>query len=282
MYTAAIPAFDPIAIAESGQCFRMRPQKDGSAMLVALGRWLAIRPMGEEQFEFSCDEEEYRQIWRPYFDLDADYALYRARILKKDAFLQRAAEYGKGLRILRQDPFEMLVTFILSQRKSIPAICTAVEKLCQSFGKDIDTPQGTMYAFPTPQALAGADFSQLQHCGLGYRTKYVQDAARQVAEGGLDLAALEVSSDETLCRALKGVFGVGEKVAACVMLFGYHRLGALPLDVWMNRVIEQEYGGNWPRSYRAFAGVIQQYMFYYARCPECAYLKQTPADETGK
>lgn len=271
MIFRSIEDFSPEAIADSGQCFRMVSKPDG-VRLVACGRWLKITP-GEGGFWFFCTDEEFETVWKPYFDLGADYASYRTRILKRDKFLQRAAEYGAGLRILRQEPFEMLVSFIISQRKSIPAIRTAVEALCTRFGSPIDTPEGTAYAFPTPKQLAAASPEELAACGLGYRAPYVQDAARKTADGTLDLTALTALSDELLLEQLQTVRGVGIKVASCTALFAYHRLGALPVDVWIERVLRQVYGGSWPKRYLPCAGVLQQYMFYYARCPECDFLK---------
>ena len=171
-------------------------------------------------------------------------------------------ECGRGLRILRQDPWEMLICFIISQRKSIPAIRTAVENLCTRFGAPLA--EGG-FAFPTAQALAAASDEALSGCGLGYRTKYVRDAAERVCDGRLDLAALAGRPTPEVQEALMAVFGVGIKVAQCVLLFGYHRLEAMPVDVWMDRVIQLEYKGKFPPSYKKCAGVLQQYLFCYAR-----------------
>ncbi len=274
MAIVCIPEFDLAAIAESGQCFRMTARADGSAELVAFGRWLAIRPLGGEEYKISCPPQEWEAVWRGYFDLDTDYAPFRALALKKDGFLQRAAVYGAGLRILRQQPFEMLISFIISQRKSIPAIRTAVEKLCEAFGQPFDTPAGVKYAFPTPAALAAADRQALAGCGLGYRVDYVKAAAEMAADGRLDLDGLARLKDCQLLETLQQVPGVGIKVASCTALFGYHRLAVVPVDVWMQRVLDKVYGGKWPRRYRPALGVLQQYMFYYARCPECDFLRR--------
>ena len=273
MTIVCIPEFDLAGIAESGQCFRMTAADDGSVQLVALGRWLSIRPLGGDQYEISCPPQEWQAVWRDYFDLDTDYAPFRALALKKDSFLQRAAEYGAGLRILRQQPFEMLISFIISQRKSIPAIRTAVEKLCRAFGEPFDTPAGVKYAFPTPGALAAADSQALADCGLGYRVDYVKAAAQMAADGRLELEELARLKDCQLLEILQQVPGVGVKVASCTALFGYHRLAVAPVDVWIQRVLDKVYGGKWPRRYRPALGVLQQYMFYYARCPECDFLR---------
>ena len=263
MVQCTVPDFDPAAIAESGQCFRMQALPDGGACLIAGGRRLTIHPVGEQVFEFSCTQQEFDTLWRSYFDLDTDYAQYRAKCKKHDDFLRSAMACGAGLRILRQDPWEMLVSFIISQRKSIPAIRTAVEKLCAAFGTAL--PDGSGWAFPTPAALAGAALEELADCGLGYRAKYVLDAARKAASGALDLDPDSRQKTPQLRAQLMQVFGVGVKVAECVLLFGFHRLEAIPVDVWMERVVEQVYGGTFPPSYRSCAGVLQQYLFCYAR-----------------
>ena len=273
MYETEILQLDLVGIAQSGQCFRMTEIENG-VQLIAKGKFLQVWDLGNHQFRFQCTQQEYEDIWKKYFDLNTDYTQYRECILKRDRFLQHAAVYGAGLRILNQEPFEMLVSFIISQRKSIPAIRTAVELLSKTFGSPIETEQGTFWAFPTPQQLANADLEQLKSCGLGYRAGYVLDAAQKVATGQLDLEALQNQTDENLLAQLQTVSGVGIKVASCAALFGYHRLKALPIDVWMERVIQKVYQGKWPKSYQKYAGVLQQYMFYYARCPKCDFLKE--------
>ncbi len=271
MYHLALPDFSLAKIADSGQCFRMTPLGGGRFSLLAEDRHLlAVQAPGGEH-SFACSEEEWRRYWWPYFDLDADYAAWRAAIPEKDAFLTRAAAYGKGIRILRQAPFEMLITFILSQRRSIPAIRHSVEKLCACYGRPLGQgPGGPLYAFPSPEALAGQSCDALGACSLGYRAPYVQAAARMVAEHQLDLEALQAAPYPALMQALHQVPGVGVKVASCVALFGFHRIEAFPVDVWIERVLASQYKGKFPlRRYSGFAGVMQQYMFYYARSSEC-------------
>lgn len=256
--------FDAYKIAQSGQCFRMRVQPDGSVFAMAGAHAVALWPLKGGGWRFSCERQMFDSFWRPYFDLDADYARYRARAYRKDSFLQQAFLEGAGLRILRQDAWETLVSFIISQRKSIPAISTAVEALCRACGQPVQEEPG-VYAFPSAQTLAQKDEAFLRACGLGYRAPYVLDAAKRVASGRLDLAALGEKKTPALCAALQQVHGVGEKVALCVALFGYHRLEACPVDVWMRRVLDTQYGGAMPTRYRACAGVLQQYLFCLAR-----------------
>ena len=261
------PDFDLWHIAHSGQCFRLNPSGEGRFWLVAGGRFLfaSQTPGGPARLE--CSQAEFEDYWREYFDLNTDYACYRAAIPKEDAFLTRAAEFGRGIRILRQDPFETLITFILSQRKNIPAIKAGVEKLCHCFGPVVGQgPCGPLHAFPGPAALAAQSEETLRGCALGYRAPYVRAAARLVAEEAVNLEKLETAPDEELEAALLSVPGVGVKVARCVALFAFHRIAAFPVDVWIERVIREEYAGHFPlERYPGFAGVMQQYMFYYAR-----------------
>ncbi len=263
MVIHSIKKFDPEAIAESGQCFRVRIIAPGRVEVIQRGRRLLIDSLGGERFGFSCTQEEFHAVWEDYFDLSTDYDMFLNAVDREDAYLTRAAKVGQGLRILRQDPFETLISFILSQRKSIPAIRDGIEKLCRRFGSRILTEEREEYAFPTPQRLAEASLEELSACSLGYRAPYIQATARSVAAGEMDLGSLDSLNDEALLKRLLELYGVGVKVASCVMLFGYHRLDLAPVDVWIQRVIDNEYGGvsPFPR-YEGFAGVMQQYMFY--------------------
>ena len=175
--------------------------------------------------------------------------------------------------MLRQDPWEMLVSFIISQRKNIPAIKYCIEAICSRYGEPIECAGETQFSFPSPHRLASLEESHFLACSLGYRAKYVLSAARQIASGALDLSAIATLDDEALFSALLSVSGVGEKVANCVMLFGYHRLARFPRDVWINRMEAREYGGAFPlERYLDSAGALQQYLFYYVR--SAAYAAQ--------
>ncbi len=264
------PDFNIRKIAESGQCFRLKPTQNGGYTLVAYGRVLHLADT-PEGVELDCAEDEFNALWRDYFDLATDYAAIRAQADPEDAFLRRACDYGAGIRMLRQDPWEMLVSFIISQRKNIPAIQYCIEALCSRYGEPIETEGGTFFAFPSAERLASLEEKHFLACSLGYRAKYVLAAARMVAARTLDLSAIAACSDEALVAALLSVPGVGEKVANCVMLFGYHRISRFPRDVWINRIEAQEYDGAFPiERYPEIAGILQQYIFYYARSAEYA------------
>ena len=257
MITIDLEDFDIEKIAESGQCFRLN-KEDDHWINVAGDRLIRIYDN-----KLKCNARDYNTFWKPYFDLETDYSVFRNKIPKNDKFLSKAADFGKGIRILRQDPWEMLITFIISQRKNIPAIKSSVESICSLYGHEIE--EG-IHSFPTATELAHATESELKNCGLGYRVPYIIAATQMVSSGKLDLESISNYSDEELLEALMSVKGVGIKVANCVSLFGYHRIDAFPIDVWINRVLEEKYDNDFPiNRYNGFAGVIQQYMFYYVR-----------------
>lgn len=278
--------FDPQKIMDSGQCFRMVPLEDTNSIeTIASGRRAVITPLGENRYGFDCSKEEFDGFWRSYFALDVDYQAILASAPADDAFLTKALEKGRGLRILRQDPWETLCGFIISQRKSIKAIRTCMEALCDAFGDPI--PGTTRKTFPSPQQLAAAAEKPLCACGLGYRLSYIRSAAQMVASGTYNLAALAALPDEPLQNALKGIHGVGVKVADCVMLFAYGRYARAPVDVWIQRVIDEYYDGHNPfPGYGAYAGIFQQYLFVLRRdegkhkvkSPQCSKKTTTKPD----
>lgn len=258
-----IDNFDLRQIADSGQCFRMKMADEDHAVIVAHGRVLEVRHIKDNAFEFDCMESDFNDIWSEYFDLDTDYGRFTGSIPESDRFLSAAASYGSGIRILKQDKFETLITFIISQRKNIPAIKASVEKLAFLCGDEISK---GIFAFPSSKAIAELSDEDLRRCSLGYRAEYVRRAAVSVYHGDISLDNLCKLSDDDLFKSLTDFYGVGAKVANCVMLFAYHRIDAFPVDVWISRVIGEKYGGSFPlENYSGFAGVIQQYMFYYGR-----------------
>jgi len=258
--------FDLKKIADSGQCFRVREFPDGTFRFITGTHILYLRRGSETDYEVSCDASEWAQVWRPYFDLERDYAAVRRAIPAEDVYLTRAAAEGAGIRILRQDCWETLATFIISQRKNIPAIKKAVEALSRGFGTPIETPLETVYTFPAPVQLTGDVPALWDNCRLGYRLHYIQDAVGACTCGCISLPALGGLDDAALLASLKEFHGVGEKVANCVALFAYGRTALAPVDVWIRRIIDEEYGGVNPfPAYGDAAGIMQQYAFFYAR-----------------
>lgn len=265
MVCRVMDQFDLRQIAASGQCFRMTALPTGGWRILAGERCVHACQQGET-ISFYCEEQDFNHFWTHYFDLDTDYSVFLHAIDEKDEFLTAAGRYGSGLRILRQDLWETLVTFVISQNNNIPRIRAAVEKLCVRWGEQKLTPEGDVfYAFPTKQALAGAELEELRAMGLGYRDRYVQSIAR----APLDFAALAELPPDKAHAALTALPGVGEKVANCVRLFGLHDLSVFPVDTWIRRMCQTYYGGRFPlERYEGFAGVIQQYIFYYGRAKD--------------
>jgi len=257
---------DPVKIMESGQCFRVQPFPDGAFRFITGDSILYLRPLGEDRFEASCTDEEWQRVWVPYFDLGRDYRALRGRAAGKDERMDRAMAEGTGLRILRQDPWETLLSFIISQRKSIPAISGAVETLAVRWGRPYKTERETVYTFPEVRELAGVTEEAFRQCGLGYRAPYVLDAVEKAQNGELDLQAMALLEDADLLQRLQSVRGVGKKVAECVCLFGFGRMGRVPVDVWIARAVEEDWHGGEPFSqYGCDAGIMQQYVFYSFR-----------------
>ena len=232
--------FDLDRIAESGQCFRWHKDAAGTYRIIHNAHCLRIRSLGNKTFALSCSED--------------------------DPFLAAACEYGKGIRILRQDPWEMLTSFIISQNKNIPSIKKCVELLCEAAGQRQENADGSYYVFPTPEEVLSLSDEALAACRLGYRCRYVKAAAMDVAEGRLDLNQLSEAPEPDTIKALTTVCGVGVKVANCVSLFGLHHVDAFPIDVWIRRILKNEYPAGYPKEkYSPYNGIYQQYMFYYYR-----------------
>lgn len=266
--------FDLRKIADSGQCFRFNECGDGYSV-VAGDKYVFVRKVTSnddktgETLEFDCTEEEFNTFWKNYFDLDTNYRGIRGLIdAREDEYLYNASEYGTGIRILRQDPWEMLISFIISQRKNIPAIKASIEKICEAAGKKIATDKEgkDVFSFPTPEELVALSIEQLSACSLGYRDKYVKQAAMDVASGAVKLDEWAGLDDAGLMEKLLSLYGVGVKVANCEILFGYHRLDAFPKDVWINKVLDMKYPqGFLFDKYKPYNGVMQQYLFFYSR-----------------
>lgn len=276
MVTADIPFLDLAKVADSGQAFRIRVIDDSHIELVAFGRYLQVAKTGKDRFAFSCSSKEFDNIWKNYFDLGRDYEAIVKSIDKNDKYLIEAARFGKGIRILKQDIFETTISYIISQRRSIPSITTSVERISKLCGRMIKAPRLSdpfvkplfyeYYAFPTPEELNSLPFTELENTGVGYRAPYIARAAEGFKTGMLDPESLASLSDDDLYKALTSMYGVGTKVANCIMLFAFARTGRFPVDVWIQRIEDNYYGGHFDCTpYPDTAGIMQQFMFYYER-----------------
>ena len=264
MTERSIPDFDLDQIARSGQCFRFRPLGERHYALVAGGRYLEVSQQGQT-VRFDCPEDEFEAVWRPYFDLDADYGRYKSAVAKRDKYLQSAVAAGGGLRILRQELWETIVCFIISQQNNIARITKCVENLCLLFGETCYNKSKQVYnAFPSAERLAACTADELAPIRLGYRAKYILAAARQVASGEVDLDAVRRMDYAHAKAELMRLTGVGVKVAECICLFALHHIDAFPIDTHIRQMLDAHYPKGFPlRRYRGFAGVMQQYAFYY-------------------
>ena len=260
--------FDLNQIADSGQCFRWTRISGSAYRIIAGKKCLYITALGNGRYELECPEEDQAGFWQDYFDLGESYRKIRSRIdPEQDPFLWEAAGSEKGIRILRQDPWEMLITFIISQNRNIPAIRRSVELLAETCGeKRTDTKGKVYYAFPEPEAAAALTEKELTDCRLGYRCKYVHAAAEAVSCGKFDLNSLREADSTAAVDALTSLFGVGIKVANCVSLFGLHHTDAFPVDVWMKKILAEQYPAGYPyERHSPYNGIYQQYMFAYYR-----------------
>ena len=269
--------FDLKKIADSGQCFRWQPIENNGYRVIHRDSCLCIWRAedmddgindNETVYMLDCTREEYDKVWSIYLDMEENYRGIREKIDEKtDSFLYEAAEHERGIRILKQDPWEALISFIISQNRNIPAIKASIEKLAERAGeKKTDSRGEVYYTFPTPAAIAAMSEESLNECKLGYRDKYVRKAAEMVCSKEIDLEKIGIGTDDEVLTNLTGLYGVGKKVASCMLLFGLHHLDAFPVDVWIKRVLETEYSDGYPfEEYSPYNGVYQQYMFAYYR-----------------
>lgn len=265
MVTITNENFSISKICKSGQCFRMNEMEDGRTVsLIAHGRYMEVT-QDENTICFDCSQEEYDSIWKNYFDMETDYAEIMSCIDTKDHYLVSAVEYGKGIRILNQDLWEMIISFIVSQQNNIKRIRKCIGLLCERYGEKKVAANGIeYYDFPTPRALAGAAIEDLYACNLGYRSRYIHETANSILRGDIDLDQLyQMDYDAAKAELLK-LCGIGVKVADCICLFALHKTDAFPKDTHINKVLATQYQEGFPfEKYVNYSGILQQYIFYY-------------------
>ena len=254
---------------ESGQCFRWRRQADGSYIGIS-GRHVLRAAQEQDGVTFEFPDKADKSFWLRYFDADTDYESI-LRQFAADPTLKAASEQNRGVRILRQEPFETLISFIISQNNNIPRITGIIERLCSAFGERLDTPFGEIYTFPGANVVAGLTPDDLAPLRAGFRVRYILDAAKKAASGEIDLAAVNKMQYDEGREYLKQIVGVGNKVADCVLLYAYHKTEAFPTDVWIKRVTAEYYPDGLPDCMGEYKGIAQQYLFEYFR-------KKTAAD----
>lgn len=266
--------FDPVHIFECGQCFRWNRENDGSYTGVAMGRVINVLKDGQCLVIRNATVEEFAEIWFDYFDLGRDYNLV-AKSVSTDEIMKKAVEFGHGIRILRQEFFETLISFIISSNNSISRIKKIVENLSGMYGRKISFNGRTYYAFPEPAMLADARIEEICRCRGGYRCGYVIETSRMFAAEPVDRSELASIDVHMAKNSLMKYRGVGEKVAECTLLYSGTRHDIFPTDVWVKRVMEELYfkreassteiHGFAASRFGLLSGFAQQYLFYYAR-----------------
>lgn len=272
-----ISDFDICQIFDCGQCFRFELIHDDSGdhvSGVAFGRYLCMhQPKSGVLIIDNCSEAEFNATLRHFLALDIDYSEIKNDVLAhftNDITMKNAIECGKGIRILRQEPWETLISFIISQNNNIPRIKKIISEMSKAYGHEIEYSRAgkteIFYAFPTPEALVNAGIEGLAALKTGFRAKYIYDAAFKVAFGKLNLSGINEMDTPYALKALMEINGVGPKVASCAALFAFDKTDAFPIDVWIKRVLEKYYPtGLDINGLGKYAGIAQQYLFYYER-----------------
>lgn len=254
------PDFDPAQTLDCGQAFRWEEDK-GVWHGVAMGKELSLRREGS-QLRLDCSSEDFEKIWKDYFDLSADYSAIRGRIAAMDPILREAVEYAPGIRILRQDPWEAICSFIISQNNNIPRIKGIIKRFCELFGEEL--PSGA-HCFPKAELIAALSPEDLGPIRSGFRAKYIIAAAQMISGDEEFIPSIFSLPIEEARRRLQTIKGIGPKVADCALLYGFHRTDCFPVDVWMKRAMEVLLPGRDPSEFGMDAGMAQQYIFHYSR-----------------
>ena len=265
---------------ECGQCFRWNEEEDGSYIGVVKNNVIKVQKKDSDIFFSSKGEDNLEELCRSYFDLDRNYKEIKNTLSKIDSYMKKSIEYGKGIRILNQDLWETLISFIISANNNIPRIKGIIDRISKAYGNKIEWEGKAYYTFPTPEALSKAEISDLRSLGLGFRDRRVYDTTKMVINKEIDLEKLKKETDTNIIKETLLKFpGVGEKVADCIMLFSLKQFSVFPVDVWVRRVMNELYikeedetkvNKDKIRSlanekYGALAGIAQQYLFYWKR-----------------
>ena len=254
--------FDPKSILDCGQVFRYKPTYFGYILYAGVQK---VEIFCQKTIKIMCKDKNFLIN---YFDLNTDYAKIKL-VLKKEHILQNAIEFGKGIRILKQQPLEMIISFIISANNNIPRIKGIIEKLCISFGEKFDD----YYGFPTLEQLSKIDVEFFRNIGCGYRSEYLVSTIKSLQ--GFDLNSLYPMPTHEARKALMSLKGVGRKVADCILLFAYGKTDVFPADIWILHAYDQLNGKNnlsalkvseyFSKRFGKYSGYAQQYMYYAKR-----------------
>lgn len=253
-----IYSFDLAKTLDCGQAFRWKRQPDGSFVGAALSHAAKITQQNDEITIISDADESF---WRGYFDVDTDYQAIIEGLSQVEQMKEPCRLCG-GIRVLRQDGWEALASFIISQNNNIKRISGIIERLCESFGDEIGM---GLYSFPSAERLAALTADDLAPLRCGFRARYLIDAAQKVASGEVALSELYTMPIDDARKRLKTIVGVGNKVADCALLFGFYRVECFPVDVWIRRALEEFFPSGIPEAMLPYAGIAQQFIFDYMR-----------------
>jgi len=270
-------SFEPVHIFECGQCFRWNKEDDDSYTGIFKGNVINVKKENEDIIFTGICEGEIKDICTNYFDLNTSYEEIKQSLSKIDEYLANSIEYGAGIRILKQDLWETLISFIISANNNIPRIKTIIERISKRYGNKIEFNGKEYYTFPTPEELRNATVQDFRNLGLGFRDVRVYETVQKTLKNEINLQKLkEENNVEKLRDELLKIPGVGPKVADCIMLFSLSKYQVFPVDVWVRRVISELYFENKEQQqkviqrfakehYGKLAGLAQQYLFYWRR-----------------
>lgn len=275
-----VKSFNIKQILECGQCFRWEKKAELDYIVIAYGRVIEVVQEDDKVTILNSNEEDFKNIWFEYFDLERDYSKIKEE-LSKDEILKKSVDYGYGIRILNQEPFELIISFIVSARNSIPSIKKTIKKISERWGTEIEYKGEKFYTFPTPEMLKDATEDEIRETGASFRSKYIVDTVANInndldnLEGVYNIERITSLTDDECHTALQEFKGVGAKVADCIMLFSMSKYSAFPVDVWVKRAMMHFYNAEegslnkiriFARNeFKDLSGFAQQYLFYYAR-----------------
>lgn len=272
--------FNSKHIFDCGQCFRWNLQENGNYIGVFGKTVLEVVEKENEVIFKGISNKDFKEEINKYFNLELNYTELKNTLSKIDEFLKTSIEYGNGIRILKQDLFETIISFIISANNNIPRIKKIIENISKTYGEKLQYNGKEYYTFPTPEQLSKASVEDLRELGLGFRDKRVYNTTKIILEKKIDIETLKnIDDTETIREELLKLDGVGPKVADCILLFGFNRYEVFPIDVWVRRVMNDLYIKNEQESkvskveimklakekYGNLAGIAQQYLFYWKR-----------------
>lgn len=269
-------------IFDCGQCFRWDKTERDTYIGIAFGKIIEVEKKDDNVIIHNSSLDDFNNIWREYFDLDRDYSKIKDEFIT-DPLLKQAVEFGYGIRLLKQEPFEIVISFIISANNRIPMIKRAIKNISKKWGEELNYNGETFYSFPTVEKLKEVTLEEIESCGVGFRAKYIVDTVNRVydskmsSEGNLDFDLNNIKSkgDDECHKLLQNFMGIGPKVADCIMLFSMEKYSAFPVDVWVKRAMQhfylapdvslkkiRDFGRD---KFGPLSGFAQQYLFYYAR-----------------